>query len=95
MTSNESQSVSENGNSVDRQLQRAMQDRVLPSLPWELQPKKKLKTLADLRADRAVPVLGYIDFLKAALTSGEVAESQVQPGLPVQGAVPQPRSFDD
>ena len=69
---------------MDRQLQRAMQDRALPRLPWEVQPRKRIKTLADMRCDRAGPQLGCIDFLKAALASEKVIESQVQPVLPAQ-----------
>ncbi|CAE7877928.1 unnamed protein product [Symbiodinium microadriaticum] len=76
--------LGENGGLVDRQLQRALQCRVLPKLPWEDQPRKRIKTLAEVRSDSASPMLGYSDFLKATLVVESVGESQVQPGLPVQ-----------
>ena len=80
----ELRSLGENGGLVDRQLQRVMQYRALPKLPWEDQPRKRVKSLAEVRSDSASPMLGYSDFLKATLAPESVGESQVQPGLPVQ-----------
>ena len=65
--------LGENGGLVDRQLQRALQCRVLPKLPWEDQPRKRIKTLAEVRSDSASPMLGYSDFLKATLVVESVA----------------------
>ena len=75
----ELRSLGENGGLVDRQLQRAMQYRALPKLPWEDQPRKRVKSLAEVRSDSASPMLGYSDFLKATLAPESVGAGPAGP----------------